>query len=420
MSLHYPMVAWAKGASIYEVNIRQYTPSGTFKELSAHLPRLADMQATILWLMPITPIAEKERLGSLGSYYACSSYTEINPEYGNKEDFREFVQQAHRLGLRVIIDWVANHTGYGHEWTKNPAWYWQDELGNFIEKNGWKDVIDLNYNNEEMQQAMIAAMQYWVKDFDIDGFRCDMAHLVPLEFWHKARRACEEIKPLLWLGECDDAAYSEVFDTTYAWKWMHDSKDFVEGTIAKEHFIQTVKDYQQLLPAAFKSYFTSNHDENSWNGTEYEKYGITALAMGAYALLLTGIPIIYSGQELPNKRRLKFFDKDEILWEENELPKLHHYYKNLLSIRKNIYFDEDALVQILPFDKKGIYINRRKNNSNLIALFNFSDTEQAEIIIKDTNLPGRYVNINSGIGYTFKNEETFILQPGDYLVYAMQ
>lgn len=418
MSIHYPMVSWAKEASIYEVNIRQYTPSGTFQELTTHLPRLAEMEATILWLMPITPIAEKERLGSLGSYYACSSYTEINPEYGNKDDFRAFVQQAHQLGLRVIIDWVANHTGIGHEWTKNPSWYWQDELGNFIEKNGWKDVIDLNHNNEEMQQAMIAAMQYWVKNFDIDGFRCDMAHLVPLEFWHKARKACEEIKPLFWLGECDDAAYSEVFDTTYAWKWMHDSKDFIDGKLPAASLIETAHLYDSLPDGALKSYFTSNHDENSWNGTEYEKYGNHALAMSAYSLLLKGIPIIYSGQELPNYKRLKFFDKDEILWEENTLPKLHYFYKNLLALRKTALFDDNTFYEHKLVEDSVIYINRQKNNSRMIALFNFSEKDQVKVTLKDDSLQGKYTSLSSGIKYTFSNEEFFLLHPGEHLVYV--
>ncbi len=418
MSIQYPMVSWAKKSNIYEVNIRQYTPSGTFRELAEHLERLKDMHAGILWLMPITPIAEQERLGSLGSYYACKSYVNINPEYGTKEDFTFFVEKAHSIGLKIIIDWVANHTGYGHEWTVNhPEWFLLDKAGNFTERNGWKDVIDLNYANREMQQAMIAAMKYWITDCNIDGFRCDMAHLVPLNFWHEARRECEKIKSLFWLGECDDAAYSEVFDVTYAWKWMHDSKDFIDGKTNAQAFLNTVYNYESLPKGALKSYFTSNHDENSWNGTEYEKYGSAALAMSAYTLLLNGIPIIYSGQELPNYKRLKFFDKDEILWQDRQLPKLHYYYKGLLSLRHTKVFDADAKLELKALNNHLIYMNREKGSSRMIALFNFSKEENMRVHLTD-DMSGVYSNLSSGISYIFKEEEYFNLHPGEYLVYT--
>ncbi len=166
------------------------------------------MGVEILWLMPITPISQKERLGSLGSYYACSSYTKINPEFGNLNDFKQLVDAAHQLGFKLIIDWVANHTGWDHHWTfEHPDWYVKDVNGMFTEVNGWKDVIDLDYNQANMRQAMIKAMQYWVRECDIDGFRCDMAHLVPLDFWVEARKQCDALKPLFWLAECDEPSY---------------------------------------------------------------------------------------------------------------------------------------------------------------------------------------------------------------------
>ncbi|TXT33545.1 MAG: alpha amylase [Chitinophagaceae bacterium] len=180
MSTEFSTVAWAKDATMYEVNIRQYTQEGTFKAFAKHLPRLKEMGVTLLWLMPITPISKKVRQGTLGSYYASSSYTSINPEFGTLDDFKQLVTEAHQLGFKIIIDWVANHTGWDHHWTiEHPDWMMKDEAGNFTEKNGWHDVIDLNFDVPQMRTALIDAMRFWVTECDIDGFRCDMAHLVP-------------------------------------------------------------------------------------------------------------------------------------------------------------------------------------------------------------------------------------------------
>jgi glycosidase len=180
-------VAWSDHTNLYEVNIRQYTPEGTFDAFVEHLPRLRDMGVETLWLMPITPISVELRQGTLGSYYACSDYTAINPEFGTLDDFRELVYAAHQMGFKIIIDWVANHTGWDHIWTKtNPGYYKRNAEGKFYDNHNWHDVIDLNYYDAAMRRSMIEAMQFWVKEFDIDGFRCDMAHLVPLDFWRQA------------------------------------------------------------------------------------------------------------------------------------------------------------------------------------------------------------------------------------------
>jgi len=215
MDSNFNMVNWAKNATIYEVNVRQYTAEGTFSAFQKHLPRLKDMGVDILWFMPITFISEKVRKGTLGSYYACSSYTKINPEFGTVNDFASLVNEAHALGMKVIIDWVANHTGRQHEWMDlHPDWFSRNAQGEFTERNGWDDVVDLNFTNTDMRKALIGAMQYWVRDIKIDGFRCDMAHLVPLDFWKEAREAVETIQPLYWLAECEEVNYHQVFDTS--------------------------------------------------------------------------------------------------------------------------------------------------------------------------------------------------------------
>ena len=212
MAIHFPTVDWAKGAVMYEANIRQYSKEGTFNAFASQLNRLKNMGVDIIWLMPVTPISKEVRQGTLGSYYACSSYVDVNNEFGNVDDLKSLIDKAHQLNMRVIIDWVANHTGWDHHWTKEHAdWYIKDAEGNFTERNGWHDVIDLNYENNDMRLAMIDAMQYWITDCDIDGFRCDMAHLVPLDFWKQARTECDKLKKIFWLAECEVVEYHEVF-----------------------------------------------------------------------------------------------------------------------------------------------------------------------------------------------------------------
>jgi alpha-amylase len=210
---------WICHTNIYEVNTRQYTREGTFNAFAAELPRLQNMGVETLWFMPITPISVYKRIGSLGSYYACSDYNAINPEFGNLEDFKRLVGSAHGMGFKILVDWVGNHTGWDHRWTReHPDYYKKDSSGNFYDSNGWNDVIDLDYSNPALREAVIQAMLFWVQQCDIDGFRCDMAMLVPLDFWKQARSRIDPVKKLAWLAECEEAAYHEAFDASYTWK----------------------------------------------------------------------------------------------------------------------------------------------------------------------------------------------------------
>jgi glycosidase len=327
---------WVAHTNVYEVNLRQYTREGNFAAFRKHLPRLKDMGVHTLWFMPITPISKARRKGSLGSYYAAASYVQVNPEFGTLQDFRSLVSEAQGMGMKVIIDWVANHTGGDHEWTRtHPDFYLRNEQGEFYDTHGWDDVIDLDYSNQEMRQQMIRSMEFWIRECGIDGFRCDMAMLVPVEFWRQARRALDSIRPLFWLAECDqwnDPDYLEVFDAAYTWKWMHAARDYFQ----LGHPMHMLKDvlfgYNGLKPRnAVRLWFTSNHDENSWNGTEYEKYGPMAIPLAVFSCTWNGMPLIYSGQELPNEKRLLFFDKDEIHWQPS--CRLHDLYQKLLALK---------------------------------------------------------------------------------------
>jgi len=416
-------VPWAHRANIYEVNVRQYTKEGTLASFAAHLPRLADMGITVLWFMPITPIASKGRLGSLGSYYACCDYKAINEEFGTEGDFIAVVDAAHALGMKVMIDWVANHTGQDHVWTNsNPNFYMQDTQGNFTERNGWTDVIDLNYNNRDMRTAMIAVMRYWVDTFGIDGFRCDMAHLVPLDFWVEARQVLDTIKPLYWLAECEDPLYFEAFDTNYAWAFMHASGSINRHEPSLNPVLEQLDIYKSQGSNTQKLFFTSNHDENSWNGTEYEKYGVTAKAWAVFTATWGGLPLVYSGQEIPNHKRLSFFEKDELEWSlQTKQRTLHDFYKVLFSLRTQndaVALGQTEMLQT-PYHNSIIGFIKKHQNNIVLVLLNISEHNRLAFEISHPLLVGNFEQIFSGLQFSFSGNEKFELQAGEYLVYQL-
>lgn len=410
------------GSNIYEVNLRQYTTSGSLKEFSGHLRRLRDMGVEILWFMPLTPISIKARKGTLGSYYAARDFRSINPEFGSEHDFLELVDQAHRLGLKVIIDWVANHTGWDHTWTRtNPEYYLKNDAGHFFEKNGWEDVIDLDYSSKAMRKAMMEAMGDWVRRYNIDGFRCDMAMLVPLDFWVEAREILDRIKPLIWLAECEDPAYYAAFDTMYAWEWMHATSAVYRGQHDKFHLEHILFRYRDRMPHGKRiCLFTSNHDENSWNGTEYERYGESALLFAALNMILPmSIPLIYSGQELPLRHRLKFFDKDEIPWSGD--PELATFHETLLELRKTNPMYGKPLVEFsvntLCDDHRVLTIQAGiPGQRDIAGLFNLS-AMTIPFRLNRQFLPGIYQNILTGGRFDPTGENHMQLSPWDFRLY---
>ncbi len=317
--------SWTRAAVIYEVNVRQFTPEGTFAALQKHLPRLDSLGVDILWLMPVQPIGKKNRKGSLGSYYAISDYTGINPEYGNAADFKALVDAAHRLGMHVILDWVANHTAHDHGWiAAHPTWYDHRPDGsvsnakdNEGKETDWTDVAELNYANREMRSAMIAAMRWWVDTMKIDGFRCDVAGGVPMDFWMDARKSLKAVRPdLFFLAEAEDPRMHAAFDATYGWELHHLMNEIAQGkqpTSALDAYF--AKDSKTYGRNAYRLYFTSNHDENSWSGTEFERMGANhAPAFVLSATAQRSMPLLYTGQEASFNRRLRFFEKDTVNW----------------------------------------------------------------------------------------------------------
>ena len=416
-----PHSEWSYSANIYEVNLRQYTLEGTFEAFSKHLPRLKDMGVKILWFMPISPISELGRLGTLGSYYAVKNYTQTNPEFGSIDDFKKLVAYAHELDFKVIIDWVANHTGNDHDWLKeHPEFYIYDANKMVYNPHGWSDVSQLNYENHDLWVAMANEMKFWLKECNIDGFRCDMAHLVPLNFWIYAKKEVLEVKAhLFWLGECEVPEYHEVFDATYTWTWMHASEEFIHNKMDLHSLITVLYKSNTEFPAnAFRAYFTSNHDENSWNGTTFEKYGDAAGLMAVFSCTWNGMPLIYSGQELPNRKRLKFFEKDPIEWNGNF--ELHNFYKTLLllhcsnkSLRAG---DTNVLTKIIshPDDQIIFSFLRKNGNDQVLVILNFSGGGM-DFLVKEAS--GLFRNVFGGKDLNFDMQETVYLHPWGFLVF---
>jgi glycosidase len=415
-------VAWANATNIYEINVRQYTPEGTFQAFSKSLRRLQDMGVGILWFMPITPIAVDKRLGTLGSYYACADYTSINPEFGTLDDFKNLVHQAHKLGMKVIIDWVANHTGYGHTWTvTHPDFYKKNHLGEFYDPHGWEDVIDLNYDNPLLRTTMIAAMQFWVDECDIDGFRCDMAHLVPLDFWIEARTALDSTKKLFWMAECEVPEYHPTFDASYRWNFLHGMENFWKKAIDLNELYQLLQDFAALFPAsALNLMFTSNHDENSHSGSEYERLGDAAKCFALLCATWKGTPLIYSGQEAANKKRLNFFDKDCIDWG-NGYP-LHDFYKKLLTLHSNnpamLAGDDGSSVERISTDNdhRLFAFLRKKEAYEVLVFINFS-SDYYWAHLTDEKIGGNFNNIFSNEINDITKNRYFEMRPWDFYVY---
>lgn len=331
-----PHAAWTYDAVVYEMNVRQYTPEGTFAAAQAQLPRLKELGVDVIWLMPIYPIGEKERKGTLGSYYAVKDYCAVNPEFGTMQDFEAFLTEAKSQGFRVILDWVANHTSPDAVWidAKPADWYERDSVGNTIVQYDWTDIAALNYDNADVWDAQENAMRFWMSK-GIDGFRCDMACEVPFEFWAKTISSLRRDWPQMYmLAEGEDPKLHESgFDASYAWELHHLLNDIAQGKKGIPELLEYVKrDTERFPQDAFRLMFTSNHDENSWAGTEFERMGDAAKVMAVLTFTLpNGQPLIYTGQEIGWNHRFQFFEKDPVpAWEVNEFAQ---FYQDLIKLR---------------------------------------------------------------------------------------
>ncbi|MBM3452637.1 MAG: alpha-amylase [Bacteroidetes bacterium] len=379
---------WSKNAVMYELNVRQFSEEGTFNAIISHLPRLKTMGIDIIWLMPIHPIGVKNRKGSLGSYYAVKNYKEVNPEFGSMDDFKKLVKSVHDLDMKIIIDWVANHSSPDNIWVDegHKDWYTLDSAGNLQPTIGtdWWDVADLNYDSKEMRNAMIDAMKFWVSETNIDGYRCDVAGWVPIDFWNDVRRELDKIKPVFMLAEDEgEKLHKDAFDVTYAWELHHVMNKIAKGTMNADSVIAYFEREKKRFPIdAYRLNFTSNHDENSWNGTEFERLGDGVEAFAVFAATIYGMPLIYNGQESSFNRRLKFFEKDKIDWNNYNKNK---FYTSLFNFKKqNPAIWNGAFGGFPSFIKTSnpnvlVYERNHESNSVLVIL-NLSPKKQTFLV----------------------------------------
>ncbi len=409
----------AETSVIYEVNVRQFSPEGTFAAVTKEIPNIKKLGVKILWLMPIYPIGEENRKEGLGSYYSIKDYRGINPEFGNADDLKKLISEAHKNGMYVILDWVANHTAWDHSWVKeHPDWYEKDASGKLVSPYDWTDVAALNFDNKEMRKQMIADMKYWLDDFKIDGFRCDMAHEVPTDFWEEAKPQLANGREIFMLGETENAdLLVNAFDAAYGWELHHIMNDVANG----KKNVSAIDTYLDSIPEKwqaddYKMIFTSNHDENSWSGTEYERMGDAVETFAALSYALPGIPLIYNGQEDDFNRRLKFFVKDSI--DRNPNAKMRGVYEKLGELKvTNEAFNgakKAASYERLKTsdDHSILAFKRQKNKSEAYFVANFTKTEK-EVTIP---LDGVFTSFMNGKELTLKSSEKLKLKPWEYLI----
>lgn len=403
---------WCRNGTVYQINTRQFTPEGTFDAAAAHLPRLKELGVSILWLMPVQPIGERNRKGGLGSPYSVRDYYGVNPELGTAEDLRAFVAAAHEQGFHVILDWVANHTAWDCSLVaEHPEWYARDYKGDLTPTPwwDWDDIIDLDYRRPELRQYMTEAMVHWVREFDLDGFRCDVAGFVPTDFWETARRELERVKPVFLLAEWESRdLHRAAFDMSYAWSWNEHLHAIAHGEADVELLrIYYSWDYKAWPDDSIRMMFVSNHDHNAWEGTEYERFGDAVEAAIVLSVVGRGMPLVHNGQEAGLRRRLQFFDRDPIEWREDPMA---GFYSRLIALRCDVPAlwggSWGAHMVDVPNDapRRVFSFVRSDERHRVLALFNFS-AEPVTTQLGQNLYPGHYRD--------FATAELVQLPPGE-------
>ncbi len=449
---------WHKNATIYEVNLRHFTPEGTLQAFNQHLPRLKEMGIDILWFMPVHPISKLKRKGELGSPYAVADYKAVNPDFGTEADFRQMLKQAQDLGMHVIIDWVPNHTGWDNPWiSEHPDWYTKNAAGEITdplnpstgESWGWTDVADLDYSNADMREGMIDAMKFWIEDIGIDGFRVDVAHGVPVDFWAQATNELYKVKPIFMLAEAEIPALvnSGAFVADYAWETHHLLNEIakaqganrsvaaalVQGNVAEGAAVgaegmddHVVSDIDAMLAKKDNAYnrgyqmqFTSNHDENAWSGTEFQRFGDGHLAFAVLTATFDGT-LLYTGQESAVDKQYAFFSKDTIDWGNYSYA---GFYKTLFDLkhRNQALWNGDAggdLIKIPTTKDEDVYaFTREKNGDKVVVVINLS-AEQQNINLNSSRVKGIYTDVFTEQSRQLQEGQSMLLQPWQYKVFS--
>ena len=416
---------WSKNASLYQINTRQFTPEGTLLAAAAQLPRLHALGVDILWLMPIHPIGQLHRKGKLGSPYAVQDFRAVNPEFGTLADLQYFVSTAHQLGMHVILDWVGNHTAWDNVLrTSHPEWYAKDYRGqpHPTPWYDWDDIIDLDYQSPGLRRYMTEAMSYWVKVAGVDGYRADAAGLIPLDFWENVSRELRAIKPVFMLAEWESRdMHAHAFDASYAWSWWDALRQIAEGKADATSLFSYYAWNEKFYPKeAFRLLYTTNHDKNAWDGTEFEIFGAAVDSAIVFSFVSQGMPMIYNGQEAGNQRRLAFFERDPIVWQASPYAVL---YKKLLALKKNnstLWNGEwgASMMQVPNNDPKALFSFVRQNKKDKVfAVFNLS-TQTKLASFRDALHQGSYHDFSSGKAVKIDAETSFEMAPWSYRIFV--
>lgn len=414
---------WSKNATIYEVNLRQYTQEGTFKAFEKELPRLKKMGVDIIWLMPIHPIGEINRKGKMGSYYSVKDFKGINPEFGTMQDFKHLVKEIHQLGMHIIIDWVGNHSSWDNALAKeHPNWYTKNRDGNFQPTPwyDWDDVIDFDYDNPEFRKYMTGALKFWIKEANIDGYRADVAGFIPVDFWENARKELDAIKPVFMLAEWESRdLYKKSFDMTYAWTLFDKLKDATTQNKGIAGLVEYMAHDVGSSPRnAYRMAFTDNHDMNSWNGTPKKNFGDGLETAMAFCGVVNGMPLVYSGQEAGLDRSLNFFDKDVIDFSNLKYEK---FYKTLFYLKHNNQalwngkYGGEMIRIVNNNPNKIISFYREKNQDAVFPIFNFSN-EEVNVTIDTKYIQGNYEDLFSKENTKINSSYQIILKPWAYKI----
>lgn len=420
---------WTYNQNIYEVNVRQYTPEGTFKAFEDHLPRLQSMGVGILWFMPIYPIGELNRKGELGSYYSVMDYEKVNPEFGSRDDFKSIVKEAHAAGMYVVIDWVANHTSWDNVLTNyHDDYYLKTEEGDFrppIGHDDWTDVIQLDYENENLQEYMIQVLKYWVVETGIDGFRFDYVDGIPTSFWRKVNAELKELKSDIFLiAEGDGTKYHQMgFDMDYCWSlhgWdvglMRQIFEGSKNVADLDNFLNAEE--TNYMPEKYHMYFTSNHDENSWHGTEFEQLGTSSEVFAVLTQTLYGMPLIYSGQEAALNRRLDFFNKDEISWNNLVYEDFYTAFNTLRATNEAMWNGNSGGLPVrvhTSMDENIFAFSRSKGSDTVLVLLNLSDS-LVQFNISDSIYNGSYLDLITNQSTDISTDNPINLDAWEYQV----
>ena len=418
---------WSKNATIYQLNTRQFSEEGTFQAAQKQLPRLNALGVSIIWLMPIHEIGVKNRKGTLGSPYSVKDYYSVNPEFGTLADLKAFVKAAHEQGMYVILDWVANHTSWDNPLvTEHPDWYEKDYKGDFRPTPwwDWHDIIDLDYSQSGVRKYMTEALTYWVKEADIDGYRCDVAGFVPIEFWNNVRAELDALKPVFMLAEWESRdLHANAFDMTYAWSWNEAVHKICMGKADVSALFIYYSWNESAFPAnSMRMTFVSNHDKNAWEGTMYEQFGDGLEAAIALSVVGEGMPLIYNGQEAGNNKRLEFFEKDPIVWQEHRIGSLYQRLFGLMNENTALWHAKwgATMIKVPNSDESKVFSFVRQNEKDKVfAIFNFSDVKRT-VTCKENLYHGTYLNFSTNKIEVLNAQTTFDLKPWEYRIFVKE